>query len=119
MTSAALLLFAGCAAETLKPGAENVRFFQSEPKGCKYVGETTGNQGNFFTGGWTSNANLETGARNTLKNNAYEMGGNAIVVLTNRAGQTGSYGEYGGSSQQTNVTLSATVYKCPKTIMEQ
>lgn len=115
--AAATLLLAGCAAQSLKPGAEKVRFMQSEPKGCKYLGEATGNQGNFFTGGWTSNENLETGARNTLKNKAVEMGGNVIVMLTNRAGQTGSGGQYGGSTQQTNVAMAGTVFNCPDSVL--
>ncbi|WP_253248803.1 DUF4156 domain-containing protein, partial [Klebsiella pneumoniae] len=72
----------------------------------------TGSQGNFFTGGWTSNSNLETGARNDLKNKAWKMGGNVVVLLTQRAGQTGSVYHGTGSSQQTNVTLSGTVYRC-------
>ena len=110
----AVLLLAGCAAAPLKPGAEKVRFLQTEPKGCKYLGEATGNQGNFFTGGWTSNANLETGARNQLKNRALEMGGNAIVVLTNRAGQTGSAAGGSGGLQQTNVVMTGTIYDCPE-----
>lgn len=110
-------LLIGCAAEQLQPGAERVRVMQSEPKGCKYLGEVTGNQGNFFTGGWTSNENLETGARNILKNKAYKMGGNAVVLLTNRAGQTGNYSEYGGGTRQTNVTLTGTVFKCSKTAL--
>jgi len=114
-----LFVLAGCAANEIKPGAEKVRFMQSEPKGCKYLGEATGNQGNFFTGGWTSNENLETGSRNTLKNKAYEMGGNVVVVLTNRAGQTGSYGQYGGGSQQTNVALAGTVFDCPAAVLNQ
>lgn len=114
---AMLLSLMGCAAAQLTPGAEKVRFMQSEPKGCKYVGEATGNQGNFFTGGWTSNENLETGARNTLKNKAKEMGGNVVVILTNRAGQTGSYGQYGGGSQQTNVALTGTVFNCPDSVL--
>lgn len=113
------VLLAGCAAMELKPGAEKVRFMQTEPKGCKYVGEATGNQGNFFTGAYTSNENLETGARNALKNKAVELGGNVVVLLTNRAGQTGSGGQYGGYSQQTNVTLAGTVYNCPQNILEQ
>jgi hypothetical protein len=77
------------------------------------LGEATGNQGNFFTGAWTSNENLETGARNDLKNKAAGMGGNVVVLLTNRAGVTGSAGQYGGSMQQTNVTVTGTVYRCP------
>ncbi len=107
------ILFTSCAATVLNTGADKVRFVQQEPKDCKYLGEATGNQGNFLTGGWTSNENLETGARNELKNKVFEMGGNTVMVLTNRAGATGSYGMYGGSSQQTNVTLTGTVYSCP------
>lgn len=113
--SLALISLFGCAAAPMKAGAEKVRISQSEPKDCKYLGEVTGNQGNFFTGGWTSNENMETGARNELKNKAFELGGNVVVLLTNRSGQTGSYGQYGGGSQQTNVTLSGTVYNCPET----
>src|SRR4051794_40572740 len=101
-----LVLFTGCAAQELKPGAERVRFMQQEPKGCTYLGEATGNQGNFFTGKYTSNEALETGARNTLKNKALDMGGNVVVVLTNRAGQTG---ETRGASAQTNVALAGTI----------
>lgn len=112
-----LLGLVACAAAQLNPGAERVRFAQTEPQGCEYLGEATGNQGNFFSGAWTSNANLETGARNELKNQAAAMGGNVIVMLTNRAGQTGhmsggSWGMSGGSSQ-TNVTITGTVFRCP------
>ncbi len=112
-----LLLLTGCAAEPLKPGAEKVHFMQSEPKGCKYLGEATGNQGNAFIGGLTSNENMETGARNTLKNKAVDMGGNAVVMLTNRAGQTGSYGRHGGGTRQTNVSITGIVFRCPQSIL--
>ena len=109
---AGVLLLAGCAAIAVKPGAEKVRVTKSEPgKECKFLGEATGNQGNFFTGGVTSNANLETGARNDLKNKATAMGGNVVFILTDRAGQTGGY-QSGG--QQTNVVMTGNVYSCPE-----
>lgn len=73
-----------------------------------------GSQGNFFSGAYTSNANLETGARNDLKNKAFNMGGNTIYLVTDRSGQTGSSGRYGGASRQTNVTLSGGIYNCKK-----
>ena len=67
----------------------------------------------FFTGAFTSNADLETGARNDIKNKAMSLGGDTVYILTQRAGQTGSYNDdFGGGSQQTNVTLSGNVYKC-------
>lgn len=85
------LALTACSANSLNYGAEQVRVMTSEPgKECSYLGDITGSQGNFFTGGWTSNSNLETGARNDLKNKAYKMGGNTVVLLTQRAGQTGT-----------------------------
>ena len=111
-----LLVLAGCAANPLNPQAQKVRLVTADPKDCEYLGEVTGNQGNFFTGGWTSNANLETGARNDLKNQAAQMGGNTVQLLTTRAGQTGSFGvgngSGGGTSEQTNVTYVGAVYRC-------
>ena len=117
LITSALLLTLGCSAVQVNPAGQKVRFMQAEPKGCKYLGEVTGNQGNFLTGPWTSNANLETGARNKLKNKAAEMGGNVVVLLTNRAGETGSVSKQGGGMRQTNVTLSGTVYDCPASVL--
>ncbi len=111
------ILFAitGCASTPLDPGAEQVRVLKKQPKGCKYLGEATGNQGNFFTGNYTSNANLETGARNDLKNKVFKMGGNAVVILTQRSGE--SY-QSGGSGGQTNVVVSGTALNCPQTVLD-
>ena len=108
-------LLAACAATPLQPGAELVRVTHIEPTGgCRFLGDVTGNQGNAFTGTYTTNANLETGARNDLKNKAAALGGNLVVIITERAGQTGSgFGlEGGGSLHQTNVTLTGSVYRC-------
>ena len=104
----------GCSAIPLNPGAEKVRLTYNEPKGCKFLGDVTGSQGNEFTGELTSNATMETGARNDLKNKAFALGGNVVYVLTHRAGQTGDYTMYGGSSYQSNVTITGNVYSCPE-----
>jgi hypothetical protein len=103
----------GCAAVDLESGAHQVRIVTTEPQGCDYLGEVTGSQGDFFTGAFTSNANLETGARNDMKNRAYKLGANTVQLLTNRAGQTGSMGQGSGSMEQTNVTYTGVAYKCP------
>lgn len=109
------VIVSGCTATPANSGAERVRITNVEPgKECKFIGDVTGNQGNFFTGAWTSNENLETGARNDIKNKAAAMGGNVVAILTQRAGQTGSYGQYGGSSQQTNVVITGNAYRCPE-----
>ena len=102
-----------CAAVDLESGAQQVRIVTNEPQNCEYLGEVTGNQGNFLTGGFTSNANLETGARNDMKNQAHKLGANTVQMLTNRAGQTGTIGQGSGSMEQTNVTYTGIAYKCP------
>ena len=84
-----ILILVGCAATPPVSGTHNIRITNTEPgKECKFLGDATGNQGDLITGAWTSNENLETGARNDLKNKAFAMGGNLIVILTQRAGQT-------------------------------
>ena len=105
-------MLTACAAVELEPGAQQGRLITHEPHGCQYLGEVTGNQGNMFTGGVTSNAILETGARNDMKNKAYKIGANTVQLLTNRAGQTGGFGQGSGSMEQTNVTYTGVAYKC-------
>jgi hypothetical protein len=105
-----VLVLIGCAATAVNSGAERVRLTNAEPgRDCKLLGDATGNQGNEFIGPFISNANLETGARNDIKNKAAEMGGNVVYVLTQRAGQSGIT-----PGRQTNVTLSGHVYRCPE-----
>ncbi len=121
---AALMLSACAAIQPVDPRV-NTKVIASTnppPKGCKYVTQVLGSQGNFFTGSWTSNANLEMGAMNYLKNKAFQADGNYVQLVTNRAGVTGSGsissdghgGSFGGgSSEQTNVTSTGNVYRCP------
>ena len=110
---ASTVLFISCAATSLIPGAEKVRVVRTEPgKDCEYLGEVTGDQGNWLSGAYTSNANLETGALNDLKNKAFQMGGNLVFILTNRAGSTTD--QSSGVDRQTNVVMTGSVYKCPQ-----
>lgn len=120
--SAITLIIGGCASIPMDPQATRIIATpNAAPKGCKYLGQVIGNQGNFFTGSYTSNRNLEEGAMNDLKNKANKLGANYIQLITNRAGVTGSMsgasdrhgGFMGGSSQQTNVTNLGNAYSCP------
>lgn len=107
-----LLQIVGCSAITLESGAEKVRIVRTEPgKECEYLGEVTGDQGNWLTGAFTSNASLETGALNDLKNKAAKMGGNLVFILTDRAGSTTD--QSSGVVRQTNVVITGSVYRCP------
>lgn len=102
-----VLMVCACSAISVRSGAELVRVTNREPgRECKFLGDVTGSQGNRFTGGFTSDANLETGARNDLKNQAFQLGGNVVYVLTQRESQTGN------SRDRKNVTLSGNVYRC-------
>jgi Domain of unknown function (DUF4156) len=104
---AIVLMVCACSANSVRSGAELVRVTNREPgRECKFLGDVTGSQGNRFTGGFTSDANLETGARNDLKNKAFQLGGNVVYVLTQRESQTGN------SRDRKNVTLSGNVYRC-------
>lgn len=104
---------AACQSIKLNPEASLVRLTHEEPKNCQFLGDVTGNQGDQITGVFTSNADMETGARNDLKNKAKALGGNTVYLLTNRAGQTGSWDDdLNGQSVQTNVTLTGGVYSC-------
>lgn len=113
------VLMSGCASIQLETQATRVLASPNPaPKGCKYVGQVVGNQGNFFTGPWTSNRNLEEGAMNDLKNQASKMGANYVQLVNSRAGNTGSAGHYGGSLEQTNVTNLGNAYSCPPSALE-
>lgn len=119
LTAVIALAVVGCQSTQLSTGASKVLVSPNNPPhGCKYVGEITGNQGNFFTGSFTSNKNLEQGAMNDVKNQAVALGANYVQMVTNRAGASGgafgTYGGGGGAGQQTNVTYTGNAYKCPK-----
>ncbi len=120
--TALVFIASGCASIQVNPEASRIIASpNTAPKGCKYLGQVVGNQGNFFTGGFTSNRNLEEGAMNDMKNQAGKLGANYIQLVTNRAGITGStggsFGQNGGfisgSSEQTNVTNLGNAYRCP------
>ena len=116
------LILSGCASVPVEPGAARIISSPNPaPKSCKYLGQVVGNQGNFFTGGFTSNRNLEEGAMNDLRNKANRLGANYVQLVTSRAGVTGSTsgafdrqgGYISGGSQQTNVTNLGNAYRCP------
>jgi len=112
-------LITNCSSLSLNPGAEKVQLSHSKAdKTCQFLGTVFANQGNAFTGGFTSNANLQEGAFNDLRNKGYAMGGNYIQIIANQAGVTGSGGGdlsgFGSRSQQTNYTVTGSVFKCPR-----
>ncbi|HIU83919.1 MAG TPA: DUF4156 domain-containing protein [Candidatus Aphodousia gallistercoris] len=81
--AASALLLGGCMANSVKSSGENVVIVQSLPSQfqCTFKGEVAGSQGNWLTGGWTSNQNLAIGARNDLRNEAGKLGANVVVIV--------------------------------------
>lgn len=103
-----LVALVGCAAAPLAPEAREVVITSRlPPKGvCRPVGDVVGSQGNWITGDYTTNENLMIGARNTLKNQAANIGGNVVVVQSQQAHQ--AWGSLGTSAY----SLMGTAFKC-------
>jgi hypothetical protein len=103
-----LLLLSACSAISVKPGANLVSVVTEETKldQCKFLGEVAGSQGNWITGGYTSDKNLMIGARNDLKNATYELGGDTVYIQQNST--SGRYAASGLSS----ATVIGNAYRC-------
>ncbi len=110
------LMLVSCAAKAIKSGAEKVIVtHQPAPKGCKFKGSLIGEQGGFIVGRWTSNRRLALGALNDMKNQAFEMGANYVVLENTAQGNTttGSFGQTGSLvGGQTDVTHTGNAYMC-------
>ncbi|HTF98658.1 MAG TPA: DUF4156 domain-containing protein [Cellvibrio sp.] len=105
---AALIVLGGCAAKGVVKGAERVEIVNELPDKthCKFMGEIVGSQGNWFTGDYTSNENLVVGARNELRNKAYNMGANVVYIQDMK--NTNAWGSLG----TTNTTAVGKAYAC-------
>ena len=78
---ASIVFLAGCAAKQASSGAERIYVSEEKPpKGCVYVGEVQGSQGNFWTAEFTSDRNILSGARNEMRNQALSLGANYVMV---------------------------------------
>ncbi len=108
LSATILSLLSACAAHPLDEGAESVNLVSIYPdtKTCTSVGEVIGTYGNWITGDFTSNANLISGARNSLRNEAYKLGAN--VVFIEGMENTDSWGSLGIS----NTTIVGKAFHC-------
>lgn len=105
-----MLMATGCGATSLKAGARSVMVTRTPaPAGCVYLGSVIGNQGGALAGPYTSNANLAEGALNDMKNKAFDMGANYVVLEDTHAGSTHNK----GSGGQTDVTHMGNAFRCP------
>jgi hypothetical protein len=104
---AAIILLSACSAIQATPDGALIELVNDKPQGnCRALGEAVGSQGNFFTGNYTSNKNLMIGARNDLRNQAANMGGNLVHV------QNVSNASADRSLGTSNTTVVGMVYNC-------
>ncbi len=134
-----LLLFS-CRTLEVTPGAERVRVFESEPKGCLYVGEVSSVQDDKTVG--TLETEMDLATRVDLRNKAHSLGGNILVFLKGKNSNTlpgsnplamkpgnktatdsttavkSDYAEK-NSDEAKKIVFLATVFKCPSSILNQ
>ena len=88
-----LITLFGCSAtNVLKPAASDVRIYTTiaKPDQCSYLGEVIGTEGKWYSFWFISNYDLTKGARDHLRNQAHELGGNVIQVETRSSNYTSS-----------------------------
>lgn len=109
VASSALL---GCAAAPLQqPAAAGVVLTRNAPaEDCVHIGEVLGSQGNFWTAEFTSDERLIIGARNRLRDRAYEMGANFVQIELENQSHNTANGSVGGVFSS---VIIGNGYRCP------
>lgn len=129
----------GCSSKSVVPGAERLRIFEAEPKGCLYMGEVASVQDNDDTvvaKGKKPEMTLDT--RIDLRNKAFKLNGNILVFLgekkaklatTNQtvvdiSKQSSKTGDKDSSMEAQNEKIPqtvflGTVFRCPPNILNQ
>jgi len=83
-------IFSACTSiTTLLPEATNIKIALEEPKECKFLGEVEGYKVNEWEN--LSLKEMIESAKNDLKNNAYNIGANTVLML-NQANTSGASG---------------------------
>ena len=108
-------LLAGCAASPLMPGGADV-LLSKEPAHaeCVFLGEVQGTQGNFWTADFTSDSNLINGARNQVRNAAYELHADYVKIETESLSHNTSDHSLGGTYA---AVIIGNAYRCGKELM--
>ena len=106
-----IVFLAACAAKPTNPGAERIFVSNEEPPpDCIFMGEVQGSQGNFWTAEFTSDRNILSGARNEMRNQAFSLGANYVMVET----QSHSHNTAGYSLGGTFASvIIGNAYRCP------
>lgn len=139
-----LIGLVSCKSYDVTPGAERVRVFDAEPKGCIYVGEVSSVQEDKTVG--TLETEMDLATRVDLRNKAHSLGGNILVFLKGKNTNTlpgstpaplalkaGSAAAKPSKEEKSTepakkekesensdmIVFLATVFKCPSSILNQ
>jgi len=97
------------------PGGETV-LLSKEPAHaeCVFLGEVQGTQGNLWTADLTSDSNLINGARNQVRNAAYELHADYVKIETESLSHNTSDHSLGGTY---SAVIIGNAYRCGKELM--
>ena len=106
------ILAAGCAAAPLMSAdASQVLVTRNAPgEECQFVGEVLGSQGNFWTAEFTSDEDLVRGARNRMRDEAYDLGANFVQIELENQSHNTSDESFGGVYSS---VIIGNAYLCP------
>ncbi len=76
-----LLGVLSCQAKSVTPGAERLRIFETEPKGCLYMGEVSTVQENEDTVVQGKEVDMNLNSRIDLRNKAFTLSGNVLAFM--------------------------------------
>ena len=106
LSTVVLSLFFGCSASHQPdPNASHVKIYTTIPQTqqCQYLGEIIAAEGVWYSYWFISNYHLTKGARDGLRNQAYELGGNIVQI------------EKTSLTYTTSTVFIGNVYHCPVT----
>ncbi len=103
---------AGCAATPLQsPAAASIMVTRNPPgRECRFLGEVSGSQGNFLTANLTKDQYLVEGARNQMRDAAYELGANYVQIELENPSENTADDSLGGVYSSTVI---GNAYFCP------
>lgn len=110
------LLFVACTGVTpLLSGANRINVVLEEPKQCRFLGEVSGYKKNQWEN--LSLKQMIESAKNDLKNNAYKMGANTVLMLnqnrTNSSSGAVVYGILISDTYTKEYHIDGRAYICP------
>ena len=130
-----ILVLSSCQTKAVTPGAERLRIFESEPKGCLYMGEVSTVQENDETLATGKEMEMNLNSRIDLRNKAFTLSGNVLVFMSkNKAKVATTSSVTADIPRKDNIALKAaddkaekvaqtvflgTVFRCPPLIFNQ